>query len=289
MTDPVTPPPIPPSAPPETRDPNQLQPLDCIRVMPRWGGGDPEWLAFVDDIAENGIRHPLQITEDGLVVDGETRRQAAICLGLVQVPVVVVGRGEVYEIILRELRRRHMTKGAMAYCAFPLLRDAYYEAIAKGAAARVQKGLKGQNSNVSPSYDSVGDGSDRVGGLAAGIGVSPDLMRQAAKVWELFNTDPTYRDLMEPKVLSGEAGLGAVIAGFAGRNSTLGRTRPDTKWLGLIRRSAASWTKWSSYWGHLDEYQRADAVQVVRSSLAGIPADVRLEMAAEIHRLNQQT
>ena len=42
--------------------------------------GTPEWEAFVEDIRLNGIKVPLGIQADGTLVEGETRRRAALVL-----------------------------------------------------------------------------------------------------------------------------------------------------------------------------------------------------------------
>lgn len=270
-----------------TRHPADLKPHWAIEAMPRWEHHTPEWLGFIADIEENGIRHPIQITADNLVVDGETRRQAAIELGLAEVPVILVPDTEIFEAVLREIRRRHMTKSAMAYVAFPLFREAYEELIAKGRAKRISNLRIDENPNVSRKPTESVIGAGRVEDLANSIGVSADLLQQAARLHELFHLDPEYRAAVEPGILSGDIGLGAAIAGHAGREATLGRTRPETKHLGLIKRGCSSWTKWGGYWEHLDPYEQQDAITTVRSSLQHLPSALLIAMRDELWRLSQ--
>jgi len=54
-------------------------------------------LSLEQDILENGIRQPLLITEDGLILNGWRRYRIAKKLGLKSVPVVVF-HGEVEEM-----------------------------------------------------------------------------------------------------------------------------------------------------------------------------------------------
>lgn len=42
------------------------------------------------DIAENGIKAPIMVAEDGTVLDGNTRAQIAQELGLTEIPAVVL-------------------------------------------------------------------------------------------------------------------------------------------------------------------------------------------------------
>lgn len=266
----------------ETRNVDELSPLPTIEVMPRWAQDDPQWHAFVADIERNGIRHPIQITEDGLVVDGWTRRQAAVAAGLENVPVEVVDKGEIYESVMREIRRRHMTKGATAYCVFPFVQDAYLEAVKKGTISRAGKLTNGQNPNVSPSATEWLTGDKRVEDIALGIGVSRELLRQAARVWEIFEEDPAYRDQIEPEILSGEIGLGAVIQGYAGRKATIGRERPPTQHWILISKSMDSWKAWPRYWKHLDEAEKGRIRDEMQQGVSAMPAEARHMLATAI-------
>jgi hypothetical protein len=164
--------------------------------------------------------HPLQITHGNVVVDGETRRQGAIAAGLDDVPVEFVDDGEVNTIIYREmLLRRNLTKGALAYLVVRtgILDGAFQEACQRQKAV-LKKGQVLRN-------DSVVTGT--IEEVAAGMGLSRDLLFQARKVLAIFADDDAYRVDIEPKIIAGEVGLGAVIAGHAGRKTTAGVERID--------------------------------------------------------------
>jgi ParB-like chromosome segregation protein Spo0J len=52
--------------------------------------GRDQYASFLADVAERGVQVPLEITAAGLVLDGRQRLQAALELGLAQVPVRIV-------------------------------------------------------------------------------------------------------------------------------------------------------------------------------------------------------
>ena len=204
----------------EQRNPHDLRPHGLIKGLPRWDRDDPHWLGFVNDIREHGVLHPLLITQGNVVVDGESRRQGAIAAGLDDVPVELVDDREAHTIIFREmLLRRNLTKGAMAYLVVRtgILDGAFQEACQRQKLA-LKKGQLSRNDSV--DYGTVEDS-------AARMGISRDLLFQAKKVLAIFADDDAYRVDIEPKIIAGEVGLGAVIAGYAGRKTTAGVDRID--------------------------------------------------------------
>jgi hypothetical protein len=204
----------------ELVDPKDLRPHPLIKGLPRWDKEDPKWWAFVEDIREHGIRHPIQITAGNVVVDGETRRQGAIAAGVIGVPVEVVDHSEVNTIIYREMMlRRNLTKGAMAYL---VVRTGILDGAFQEACQRQKQALK---KGQLPRNDSVVTGT--IEDVAASMGLSRDILFQARKCIAIFAEDDAYRVDIEPKIIAGEVGLGAVIAGYAGRKTTLGIEKND--------------------------------------------------------------
>jgi hypothetical protein len=267
-----------------TRNPNDLRPHPYIAKFPRWGHDADEWTAFLIDIQDNGIRHPLQITADHLVVDGETRRQAALSLGLPEVPVVVVSEDEIGTVVVRELGfRRNLTKSAIAYLAYPLHKRVHDESI-----HRQQTNLK--KGSELPSLLSRRSGKIRgFEEVFVQLGFSRPLFFQAQEVHELFADDPSYKALMEPKILSGDAGLGAVIAGYAGRAATLGKERRDPRPADLMLKSMSSWSAWGRYWEAIDSEQRDRVRTHLRKQCAELPVDLRAELVSELRRLQRES
>lgn len=221
------------------RDPQTLRPHPLIKSMPRWAKDSEEWRAFVDDIRSHGVLHRVRITAAGVVVDGWTRVMAARDLQLTVVPVEEVSETEAVQIIMREMcLRRNLSKGQRAYVAWPM-----FVPLAAEIEARHLASLKA--GRVSTFPDSIGEGVKKgkdksIDALGARIGVSGDVLRQARELHEVFSgtrrelmtvkltADPAeLRAFWEPRILDMEkpVGLGAALAGIAGKVSTEGRAK----------------------------------------------------------------
>lgn len=80
-----------------------------------------EYQALLADIQRRGLLTPLEITHDGVVLDGRHRLNAARQLGLTQVPVrVVEAEDELAYMLLAALRRRHLSTSQKAALAVEL-------------------------------------------------------------------------------------------------------------------------------------------------------------------------
>src|SRR5690348_2656123 len=96
------------------------------RELPELADDDPQFIALMDDIRDFGIQTPLDIDKHNQVVDGRHRLRGARKLNLKEVPVIVHEEAEVIAIILRSLLlRRHYTKSALAYTAYPMFESLY--------------------------------------------------------------------------------------------------------------------------------------------------------------------
>jgi len=74
-----------------------------------------EWRSFLADVKERGIVTPLEITSEGVVIDGRHRLRAACELGLYEVPVrVVEPEDEVSHMLLAALSRRQLSPSQKA-------------------------------------------------------------------------------------------------------------------------------------------------------------------------------
>ena len=257
----------------ELRDPRLLKPLPQIKSMPRFAAGTDEFNGAVDDVRENGIKHPLQITEDNLVVDGESRRLWAVNADLAEVPCEVVSVEDAIGIVLRELnRRRNLSKGARAYIAAELFQDAVNE----GLRRKGQNLRKGQSSPIS---NSVGNGLQNAQELAASMGISDELYLQALKLHKLFAKDAELRAEWEPKILDPEhpVGLGAAIAGIAGADAAQpNRARSVLKGqLELFGDCFEDLRRGAGGWKNFDEGQKEIVLQSCTKTVKAMPADLR--------------
>lgn len=77
--------------------------------------------AFVADIAERGIRQPIETIDDSIIVDGRSRWRAAQQLRLPKVPVTAAkinGDDPVIYMLRAATKRRHLTPDQLACLAF---------------------------------------------------------------------------------------------------------------------------------------------------------------------------
>lgn len=261
------------NAPISYRPTKDLRPHALNKRMPRWNRESDEWLAFVQDIQDRGIQVPLRITDKGEVVDGETRRQAAIALALAEVPCVVVPAHEVAATLLQELQlRRNLTKGQRAYLLVPLM-----EPVFAGATQRRLANLR--KGSTEPAAD--GDATQRTAAeYALSLGFSRELLDQARRLHAAFAEEPDLRDQFEPQILDFDSpiGLGACLAGIAGQKATKDTERKTGAQLELFTDAWGTLGKRFTYWTKLDDDDRRKAVPVLRQTIKDMPADLRAEL-----------
>jgi N6-adenosine-specific RNA methylase IME4 len=170
-------------------------------------------VALQADIAKRGIVEPLEITAQGLVLNGRERLAAAEQLGLAHVPVLVVNPAdEVEHIILAALQRRHLSASQRAALALEL--DRYRELKAQADTRRRQNLRQHTDEASSPPRGKTRDH------VAAWAGVSPRTVQDAATV-QLHNPE-----LFE-RIKAGE--LKADMAARRVRNALRDAQLPDTR------------------------------------------------------------
>lgn len=102
-----------------TRSPFDLRPHPRADVVPLPAPGTYDEMVL--DIERRGIVVPLDILDDGTVVDGRTRLAIAKNLGLAEVPVRVIETGDPFDYMVRAaLMRRDLTKSQRAMLALDL-------------------------------------------------------------------------------------------------------------------------------------------------------------------------
>lgn len=257
---------------------------------PQRSKDDPGFIALLENIRRNGIRHPLICVKPDLIVDGRERWQAAKRLQLTSVPIIYCEEHEVASVIVSSLIRKHYSKGALAYVLSPVLEKAFEE-----ARERRLKWLKNPNKSNGGLSPLLGKSIEE---FSEEIGVDRKLLFQARQVHEEFTADTrryefqdepeplTLREYYEPRLLSyGEEkplGLGAILAGIAGLRATGGKHRPEPKQLELFENAFDTLKTRFSYWKKFDEAARSKCREVIRSTVAAMPQDLRDELAAAI-------
>lgn len=286
-------------APVTFRDPRTLKPHPINRPLPRLRSGMPEWDSLVTDIQDHGVREPVWITEAGLVVDGETRRQAAVAAGLASIPCRTLADGEVLGTIREKLvLQKHLSKGQRAYVLYPLLEGILAESRADGGRKNLRIGVG------LPGVDSVDSGAPKVAQIAEAWGFGKDLFFQAAELHAIFRGDkvalkrrrlegadcralrekwePLILDLSDPKPI----GLGAALAGIAGEQATGGQPKGVNQYTqaelfgeGL---EALTRTLDPRRWSGTRPEARQALLTEWRKTVPAWDADVRREMAAAL-------
>lgn len=262
-------------------DPSLIKFHSLVRDMPRWEDDSQEMQSLVADVKVRGIDQALIVTKTDrgveapgyyFLIDGRHRLIGGRFAELKKVPVIVRDEKDAVDVILGSLvHRRHFTsKGALAYLSYPVIADA----VEKNKSKRAGNFRKTELPPVRLTAEE----------MCERLGFGHDLYLQAKQVHEIFDKDPGYKELKEQHVLSGESGLGAVIAGFAGRASTAGKAKPDSNYLclaengkltGLMPKALISLRNGFKSWSKLDFAARGKLKEEWETLLESLPEDLR--------------
>jgi N6-adenosine-specific RNA methylase IME4/ParB-like chromosome segregation protein Spo0J len=169
----------------------ERRPTRSLRPHPLAGELPPlsadEYAALKNDIAERGVQVPLEVTEEGIVLDGHARLQAARQLGHADVEVLLVAAADPLQYMLQaRLLRLHLDASQRAALAVKLVD---LEQLQTEAVERQQANLRrGAEQPVAASLPARGDDAavdgrtrDRIAALA---GVSARTVQDALTVHE---------------------------------------------------------------------------------------------------------
>jgi N6-adenosine-specific RNA methylase IME4 len=122
--------------------------------------------ALGEDIRKRGIVEPLEITAEGIVLNGRERLAAAAHLKLAELPVrIVAPADEVEHIILAALQRRHLSASQRAVLALEL--DRYRELKESARERQLQNLNKEPEGEVLPPRGKTRDHVARWAGVSA--------------------------------------------------------------------------------------------------------------------------
>ena len=260
-------------------DPADLTVHPDSKKMPEMPNDSEEFLALVDDIADRGIDQPLLIDKQNRIVDGKNRWRAARRLQLKLVPTILVPDTDVASIIIGTLlNRRHYSKGARAYLAYPLMQKAWEEAV-----KRKQECLKRGGSTLSALRD-----TKTVEELAESIGIGRTLFIQARDVHEAFEKKPKLREQFESDILTGETGLGAVKAGIAGQEKTKDKPRNQEDQFELFTSAWDTLNTRFKYWRKFDEEEKTEAIEKLQKTIKAMPPELRGELKKTLAAIEKE-
>lgn len=225
--------------------------------------------ALLAEADEHGITSPLIVDEKNRVIDLDSadRLRAALQLNIETVPVARRQASEAIHVILTSLAlRRHYTKSAIAYLAFPLF-DAALEESRQRRHANLLQG-KSPNGIKSHSGKTAED-------LASNLGFDRKYFYQAREVHARFAKSAEHRALFEPQILSGEISLGYVINGIAGIDATRGKSRHDRSQLDLFRDGIKILRDRFARWEKLDAKSRVYLANEFAGAASDWPEEVQ--------------
>lgn len=250
-----------------------------LLAVPSWET-EEEFQQLCDSIYDDGVITPLLVhltgemdletgAEWAEIVDGRHRFTAYLeteCVGRHSLPCVVTER-PVNEIIIRTLvERRHATKGTRAYLVWPLIAP-----LVKGP-GQPKKVLPTESGAELPTESEL-----KLPDLAGRYGFSVDLFDQARRLHGIFATRLDLKADLEPGILSGDIGLGAALAGIAGRTATEGTPREDAPHRLLLERGfkALSTRFAAPKWDAMPEPDKTTAANAAVECVLTWPANVQ--------------
>ena len=236
-----------------------------IQGMPCWPENSPEMSALVEDIQERGIDQPLIVTqtEDGgetpgyyYLLDGRHRHRAARLAGLEKVEVKLRDEADALGIVFSSItQRRHFGKGALAYLLYPIM-----------AAQAIPNGGNRKTQSIESTV---------VLDLCVRAGFSRDLYFQAKTLHQAFEKRLDLREEYEPRILTGEIGLGACVAGLAGKEATHGGNRNDRPPEQLVFDTFTDLRNRFSRWEKIEPAQRKVICHQAADTILALPGEVQ--------------
>lgn len=235
----------------------------------------PELLeSMLADIEERGIDDPLIVDEKNRVMGGRIRLRIALDLRLPEVVITRRSSAEAATIIVQSLlQRRHYSRSALAYLAFPLFETMFDEARDRQMAC-LKRGESRSTQNVLRGAT--------VEAIARNAGVSRALFFQARELHKAFAKNPAAREQFEPKILSGELCLGYAINGVAGQASTAGRSRGEVHQLELFSRGISTLRIRFSKWEMIPAKNRTFIANEFAEAIADAPAEIQERVLATL-------
>lgn len=269
-----------------------------------------DWLLLVDDIAANGIEHPLTVAEDGTVMDsvhyvlgdGRHRLKAAIAAGLREVPCKVVSPARLMEFMLRsESVRKNRSKTAQAWRACPF----WHEAVQRNKSGRSKpQNLKNYQCSSDIAETARTDTLD-MAQIARSVGVSTSMMQKVHSArymslpecadWPAKEAECTVREWVNRMIFEQDAGIDVVIGyikGVKGRENSKQHT-PDAAEK-CARRGEYVALGWGKSFRHLEFWESfpKDQKRIVLDQAPQLaeklPKEVRTVMIAKLMELERK-
>lgn len=254
---------------------DQLSDHPMLAHIPVWPRDSEEFKSLRESLRTDGQLYEVLVDRSNRVVDGRNRRNA---LAALRRPVLCreVRDDEVATIVFRTLmQRRHVTKGARAFLAIPLVQP-----LIDAAKTRQLERLKSGNRGPSPLEAEMVPTLDRI---ALDVGVSRDEFDRARQLHELLAKAPeAVRADIAARVISGELGLGYACTAVANYREASARAAKLDKRQDHSRLFTTALPKLSLHWERANPNQREQICENLRSSVATWPVELLEETQAAV-------
>jgi hypothetical protein len=274
-----------------------------LKHIPPLDPASPEFKAIQAGVGQCGIVQPLIVDEHGRILTDHSRTLLACARlwALERVPVQVRDAAEAPLLLIHDLaHRRQLTKSAIAYLAYPLLKPAW-----EGAREKMEKGQFGAKKADFTGVHSMH--SRNIEEFAIELGISRRLLFEAKEVHELFDKDNesypfereggatdgaqetlTLREYFEPKIfrapIGGEheqnrpMGLNGVLSGIKflfkkSKSHRGGRPEEEERQLKLFSKILDDELNRWRYWAEFDESVQQMHWEKVRVKLKTMDPD----------------
>ncbi|WP_043586328.1 ParB N-terminal domain-containing protein [Geminisphaera colitermitum] len=254
--------------------PAELTEHPILAHIPMWANTEPEFQALAASVRERGFDYPALITSERRIVDGRNRRNVAAFLGI-SLPCRIVSADEVAAIAFSSIaHRRNLTKSALAYLVFPLVKPAFDE-----ARQRALSNLKTGSESPSPTKLETGKTIET---LTDEIGINREYMRMASDIHAAFKKHPKLREQFEAALISGQSSLTAIRHAIDGKiAANEGKTTPDKNDApSLIVRAFTDLRNRWSRWEKIPEPKRQEVTAKVVTATAEWPREIVIATAA---------
>jgi hypothetical protein len=246
-----------------------------LAPVPRLALDSPELQALIRSVETLGFLRPVIVNDRHEIMDGRCLVLAAEKIAQSTVPTLRCPDEDAPAIILDTLcARRHLTKGAQAYLAYPLLEPS--------AAARKQAQIRGLLAGKKPRASIPSTHGMTVEEIAQQFGFKRDLYYQARQAVTLFAAQPAYKAQMEPLLLAGEVSLQGVIAGWTGKQAAAQPRRQSDQ----VDLFGEVFHKLRYHclrtWQSMDAARRAALAPQIRETVADMPPELRSLFAREL-------
>jgi len=260
--------------------------------------------ALKESLRSHGLKQPL-LVQGREIIDGRHRYDAAMSLNWQTIACVEV-EGPVVDVILDSVaQRRHFSKGALAWMAYPLL-ESYIQA---GVERRIEHLKQYPNENGGSTVGALSATTGKASEIVAKkIGVSARLMRQAGELEDILakngetmstNGQETFREWAERVVFIGEEdesgnrksmGLGRVIAGLAGKESVIkgiqqkGLRKRSQRHEQIIKHFQGTHQHFT-YWIEMEPEARIEVLNAIPEQVVNWPNELLVRLDSEIKKV----